>query len=61
MSTYRIIEGECVRCGACVDSCPVEAILEGGFYVRAYYIDPDRCTGCAACVDTCPLNLIVEA
>lgn len=54
---YAISE-ECIACGACVDSCPVEAINEGD---PIYTIDADTCTDCAACVDTCPVTAIAEA
>lgn len=51
----RITE-ECLACGSCMDSCPVEAISEGDIYV----IDPEICEKCGACVDACPAEAIVE-
>ncbi len=51
----RITE-ECLACGSCIDSCPVEAISEGDIY----FIDPDKCENCGACVDECPVGAIVE-
>ena len=53
---YQITD-ECVACGSCLDSCPVEAISEGD---PIYTIDPDTCTDCGTCVDTCPSEAIVE-
>lgn len=53
---YKISD-ECVACGACADSCPVEAISAGDKYT----IDADKCISCAACVDTCPVSAIAEA
>ena len=50
------ITEECIACGSCVDSCPVNAIVESG---DIYKITED-CTDCKACVDTCPVNAIVE-
>jgi len=50
-----IITDECTMCGACVDSCPVEAIGEGE---TKYAIDPALCTDCGACVDECPVEAI---
>ena len=54
---YKITD-KCVSCGACVDSCPVEAISEGD---SIYEIDADTCIDCGSCVDTCPSEAIVEA
>jgi formate hydrogenlyase subunit 6/NADH:ubiquinone oxidoreductase subunit I len=52
---YKITE-ECLACGACIDSCPVEAIIEGDIYK----IEPDKCESCGACSDACPTGAIVE-
>jgi NAD-dependent dihydropyrimidine dehydrogenase PreA subunit len=52
---YKITD-ECVACGACLDSCPSEAIKEGDIYT----IDQDACVECGACVDTCPTGAIIE-
>ena len=53
---YKITE-ECISCGSCPDSCPVEAISEGD---DQYVIDADLCIDCGSCVDTCPTGAIVE-
>ncbi len=50
------INEECISCGACVDTCPVSAIVEAG---DRYSITED-CTECRACVDSCPVSAIVE-
>ncbi len=50
-----VISDECTMCGACVDSCPVEAISEGE---TKYEIDASLCTDCGACVDECPVEAI---
>ncbi|MDD4237211.1 MAG: 4Fe-4S binding protein [Desulfotomaculaceae bacterium] len=52
---YKITD-ECLACGACIDSCPVEAISEGDIYK----IDPAKCESCGACADACPTGAIVE-
>ncbi len=49
------ITDECISCGVCEDSCPVEAISEGD---DTYVIDPDLCIDCGACEDTCPTGAI---
>jgi NAD-dependent dihydropyrimidine dehydrogenase PreA subunit len=52
------INDDCINCGACDDSCPVNAISEQDGK-RA--IDADTCIDCGACVDTCPVNAIQAA
>ncbi|MBE5753193.1 MAG: 4Fe-4S dicluster domain-containing protein [Clostridiales bacterium] len=54
----HVITNECVACGACESTCPVEAIKLGeeGIYV----IDPDTCVDCGACKDGCPVGAINE-
>ena len=49
------ITEECINCGACDESCPVNAISEAG---DKRTIDADTCIDCGACVDTCPVNAI---
>ncbi len=54
---YKITD-DCTKCGACAETCPVEAISEGE---AKYEIDADTCIDCGACVDSCPVSAIVEA
>ena len=54
---YNITDA-CVKCGACADQCPVEAISEGE---DKYVIDADVCVSCGACADQCPVEAIEEA
>lgn len=54
----HVISDECINCGACDPTCPVDAISEQGD-VRV--IDADTCTDCAACVDSCPVDAISQA
>jgi len=44
----------CIQCGACVSSCPNDAITADGI-VR---IDAEKCSGCGACVQRCPVQAI---
>ncbi|NCA67601.1 MAG: 4Fe-4S dicluster domain-containing protein [Clostridia bacterium] len=53
----RVINEECIKCGACVSSCPVDAISEGD---ATYVIDADTCIDCGACESGCPVNAILE-
>ncbi|MDP2173039.1 MAG: 4Fe-4S binding protein [Candidatus Cloacimonadaceae bacterium] len=47
----------CIGCGACVDICPVSALLmEDGKAV----VDEDTCIDCGACIGTCPVVAISE-
>ena len=54
----RIIRKEdCTGCGACLDSCPQDAIFwetdkEGFWYAK---VDPGRCVDCSLCEKVCPL------
>jgi len=49
------INDECINCGACADTCPVDAISEQG---DVHAIDAATCTDCGACVDSCPVSAI---
>ena len=51
------ITGDCVKCGACAEQCPVEAISEGE---DKYVIDADVCVSCGTCADNCPVEAIEE-
>lgn len=52
-----VISDECVACGTCIDSCPVDAISEGDIYS----IDPETCTDCGTCAEDCPVDAISPA
>ena len=51
------ITDACVKCGACAEQCPVEAISEGEDH---YEINPDVCVSCGACAEQCPVGAIEE-
>ena len=53
---YKISD-DCISCGACADTCPVDAISEGASH---YEIDAGLCIDCGACKDTCPVDAISE-
>ena len=52
--TVTIDEEKCTACGACVDSCPVEALKIN----EKAKVDPETCIDCGTCVDECPEEAI---
>lgn len=52
----KVIDSDCVACGACADVCPQDAITIEDVAV----IDNDKCVECGACVDECPAGAITE-
>jgi ferredoxin len=55
----------CINCGACIDECPVEAIVddeENPTGEEIYYVFPDKCVECVdhhdvpACAEACPTD-----
>lgn len=48
------VSEECVACGACAGTCPVEAIKVDDVAV----VDPDVCIDCGACEEVCPVGAI---
>lgn len=51
-----LITDECLACGTCLESCPVNAIVEG----EIYKIDSEICEQCGTCMDSCPAGAIIE-
>ncbi len=49
---YKIGE-ECISCGACAASCPVECIAQGD---SKYEINPELCIECGTCAGVCPVS-----
>ncbi|KXS42248.1 4Fe-4S binding protein [Methanolobus zinderi] len=46
----------CTGCGACVDSCPVEAISMNDQDLAE--VDAEACVDCGDCVEICPVEAI---
>lgn len=53
---YKIGDA-CLACGACVDTCPSQAIVEAG---DKYKILADKCTDCNTCASSCPVEAISQ-
>ena len=51
----HVISDDCVKCGACKETCPCEAISEGD---ATYVIDADKCVKCGACIANCKFKAI---
>lgn len=49
------ISNECVSCGSCAATCPVDAISQGS---DQYVIDPEKCVDCGSCAGVCPVEAI---
>jgi len=49
------IGDECVSCGACQATCPVDAISEGE---GKFVVNADVCVDCGACEGACPTGAI---
>lgn len=56
---YKVNKKICIGCGACVDSCPEEAIALGEEDDLAC-IDPEKCARCGLCASLCPQEAIEE-
>ena len=54
----RVISDECISCGSCAATCPVEAISEGE---GKYEIDAEKCIDCGTCAETCPVGAPEQA
>jgi NAD-dependent dihydropyrimidine dehydrogenase PreA subunit len=56
ISVFRVRTNkeECIKCGACIRACPLEA-AEGRVYGRKL---PEDCFSCARCLNVCPVDAI---
>jgi electron transport complex protein RnfB len=51
-----IAEAACIGCAACLQACPVDAILGAPQYMHT--IITAECTGCELCIAPCPVDCI---
>ena len=63
------ITDTCINCAACIDECPVEAIVDNDDNPTDndyYYVYTDRCVECVdhytlpACAEACPTDECIE-
>ena len=47
----------CIGCGACIGSCPVEAL---SMVDDKAVCDASLCIDCGACLGTCPVEAIIQ-
>ena len=64
-----IINDTCINCAACIDECPVEAIVDeddNPTGEECYYVYPDKCVECVehfdtpACAEACPTEDCIQ-
>jgi len=49
-----IIDASCITCDACLQNCPVGAIVDDSanpLGLKRYYVQPDKCVECAGIYD----------
>lgn len=50
---YVINQEKCLKCGACINMCPVQAIeMKDGKVI----IDEEKCISCGTCASICPVQ-----
>lgn len=45
-----VIDNNCIKCGTCMDICPVQAITETETQM---VVNPDVCIECCVCISEC--------
>ena len=55
--SYSILPDRCTGCGACLKTCPVDAI--SGEKKQPHQLDVARCVNCGACYEACKFDAVV--
>ena len=56
VTTLRVFEDKCIRCGMCLEVCPQAVLsLNGG---KVQIENRDACMECGACAQNCPTGAI---
>ena len=50
----NIDQSACIACGACVDTCPVDALTVN----EHAEVNEDECIECGACTSSCPVDAL---
>ncbi len=50
----KVKDDACTGCGACVESCPSDAIIVD----EKAKVNEEACIDCGACVDECPAEAL---
>jgi ferredoxin len=53
----KLLEKKCIRCGACIDECPLAAISYGDNNMPV--VDEAICDDCGACEKVCCTQALV--
>ena len=56
VTTLRVSEEKCIRCGMCLEVCPHSVLSLNGGRVRIE--DRDACMECGACAQNCPTGAV---
>ncbi len=57
-SAPYVVTDACTACGACLLTCPEQALRPGADAVLV--VLAARCTRCGECVEVCPADALVE-
>lgn len=54
----KINKEKCISCGACISTCPNEAIKMGEDGKAE--IEQEKCKNCRQCLEVCPVRAVEE-